>query len=130
MDIFTDLTTRVVALRDRLGEVARTEDLPAAVAALDDAAIVEIITAVSGLTRTIEQIGLAATGVASARSTRAAGHSGLAQSLGHRSPVALIQHATGDPRRSPAPGARRRVAARGVRPRRRARLGCRGRGFR
>ena len=95
MDIFTNLTTRVVALRDRLGEVARTEDLPAAVAALDDAAIVEIITAVSGLTRTIEQIGLAATGVASARSTRAAGHSGLAQSLGHRSPVALIQHATG-----------------------------------
>lgn len=43
----------------------------------------------------MEKVRIVATGVASSRSTREHGHSGLAQSNGHRTPIELVQHLTG-----------------------------------
>ena len=47
------------------------------------------------ITHLLEQLSLASSAVIQARSAREAGHSGLAQSRGHRTPVALIQAVAG-----------------------------------
>lgn len=98
MPASTDLTTRLAALRDLADEVAGAESLPALVAELDDDAVVELATVASALRQAAERVHLVAAGVIGARSSRSAGHSGLAQSLGHRSAVALLQHVTGGTR--------------------------------
>lgn len=86
MAIFTDVDTHVAVVRGLVGDVDAA-DLPALVAELDDDEV-----------RALESVRVAASGVAGARSQREAGHSGLAQKRGHRSPVSLVQEITGTSR--------------------------------
>ncbi|NYD53624.1 HNH endonuclease signature motif containing protein [Microbacterium pseudoresistens] len=62
---------------------------------MTDAEVVAVLSEAAEVSRHVEQIRLAAAGVIAARSTRDAGHNGLAQSRGHRSPTALVQELTG-----------------------------------
>jgi hypothetical protein len=95
MNIFTDFDARVTALRGVLADVQSVEQLSTVVASFDDEAVCELIDMTTKAGQLIEQIALVASGVIGARSRRDAGHSGLAQSRGHRSPAALIQQVAG-----------------------------------
>lgn len=94
----TDLTTRLAALRDLADEIAGAESLPTLVSELDDDAVVALARTATALGQAAERVHVVAAGVIGARSSRSAGHSGLAQSRGHRSAVALLQHVTGGTR--------------------------------
>ncbi len=98
MDIFTDLDTQVGTLRALLGAGGPGGSVTDAVASLGDAQVVAVISTASAAIRDLEAMRIAAAGVASARSTRGHGHTGLSQSRGHRSPTALIQDLTGSTR--------------------------------
>ena len=95
MDLFTSLSQQTASLRQLLGEVPETEQLPEVVAALADSDVVVVLEAAAALARTADQLRVAASGVIAQRSTRASGHAGLAQSLGHRGAAGLIQQVTG-----------------------------------
>src|SRR6187431_912251 len=95
MAIFSDIEQHIAVLREALGEGTAADALPAKINELDDAAVVDVIDAASQLIRAAEKVRITASGVVGARSSRDAGHSGLAQVRGHRSPVALIQDLTG-----------------------------------
>ncbi|WP_194411111.1 HNH endonuclease signature motif containing protein [Microbacterium cremeum] len=95
MAFFSDLGEHVAVLRGLLGADIAADALPGIMAALDDDAIVEIISGASNLIRAAEKVRIVASGVAAARSTREHGHGGLAQKRGHNSLAALIQDLTG-----------------------------------
>lgn len=95
MAIFSEILEHVEVLRDALGVDVASDVLPSCVAALDDDAVVAVITAASGIIRSAEKVRIAASGVAGARSSHESGQGGLAQTRGHHSPVALIQELTG-----------------------------------
>lgn len=93
-----DLITRLAALCDLAEEITGSESLPAAVAQVTDAEVVQLAQLATALGQSAERVRVAAAGVIGARSSRTAGHAGLAQSLGHRSAAALLQHVTGGTR--------------------------------
>ncbi|MCC2033721.1 DUF222 domain-containing protein [Microbacterium allomyrinae] len=95
MAFFSDLAQHLEVLRDAFGGDVEAEHLPALVERLGDESVVAALEAATGLVRAGEKVRIAAAGVAAARSTREAGHDGLAQKLGHRSPASLIQEITG-----------------------------------
>ncbi len=95
MDLLVSLTGRIADLRALLGDGVTAEELPAAASALGDAEVVELVESASRLEQLAERVRIAAVGVIAARSTRAAGQAGVAQSRGHRSTVALVQEMTG-----------------------------------
>ena len=95
MAFFSDIEQHIAVLREALGEDTAADALPAKINDLDDAVVVDVIAAASQLIRAAEKVRITASGVVAARSTRDAGHDGLAQVRGHRSPVALIQDLTG-----------------------------------
>src|SRR3954454_6539123 len=95
MATFFDTAVLVPTLCGHLAADACVEDVHATVAAMTDIEIVAVIEEAAAAVQRLEHIKLVATGVAAARSSRASGHSGLAQTLGHRSPAAMIQHLTG-----------------------------------
>ncbi|WP_109211098.1 MULTISPECIES: HNH endonuclease signature motif containing protein [Microbacterium] len=97
MDIFSDMRAALDALRTALGESEPTS-IPAAVQRLEDDVLLTVIENATTLVRTAECVRIAASGVVAARSTREAGHGGLAQKRGHRSAVSLIQDLTGSTR--------------------------------
>jgi hypothetical protein len=88
-----------------LGQVSVT-DAAAAVTALPDDEVVTVIASSSSAIRELDALRVVATGVAAQRSTRDAGHGGLAQKRGHRSAVALIQDLTGTTRTQAGKAAR------------------------
>ena len=94
MAFFTDLSQHLAVLGALFGDV-EPASLPAELERLDDGGIVAVLTAATGLVRAGEKVRIAASGVAATRSTRQAGHDGLAQKRGHRSPASLIQEITG-----------------------------------
>jgi hypothetical protein len=98
MTLFSELARHLEVLRDAFGDDVEAVALPSALERLDDDAVVEALTAATGLVRVGEKVRIAAAGVASARSARDLGHDGLAQKRGHRSPEALIQEITGGTR--------------------------------
>ena len=98
MTFFTDLTAHWEAMRARLGDGVEASQITQVIAALDDEAVLSLITEASAAVQAAEFIRIAAAGVAAARSGREQGHSGLAQTQGHRSPVALVQELTGSSR--------------------------------
>jgi hypothetical protein len=99
MAFFTDIAEHLSVLRSTCGsEDVPSERLPEVVARLGDDDVVRIIAQASELVRAGERLRIAAVGVAAARSTREQGHSGLAQSHGHRSPVTLLQELSGSTR--------------------------------
>ena len=97
MAFFTELRTVFDSLRDALGDVEAV-DVPAVASRLSDDALVALIQQATLLVRAGESVRIAATGAVAARSTRDAGHGGLAQKRGHRSTVSLIQDLTGTTR--------------------------------
>ena len=98
MSFFLDLLERIDALRSALGDDIDAAEVPTAVARLADAGVVGVIADATVLVRGGETLRIAASGVVAARSTRDAGHSGLAQVRGHRNPVSLVQELTGTTR--------------------------------
>ena len=95
MAFFSDLAQHLEVLRDAFGGEVEAEELPVVLERLGDEGVVAALAAATGLVRAGEMVRIAASGVAAARSTRAAGHDGLAQRRGHRSPATLIQEITG-----------------------------------
>ncbi len=95
MSFFSEITAGIAAIRVLTGEVSDTALLPAAVARLDDAGAVELLQLASAVGQMAERLRVVAAGVVGQRSTRGAGHAGLAQSQGHRSAVSLVQQVTG-----------------------------------
>lgn len=106
MAIATELQEQVSALTGLLGTDVRAEDLAVAVSALDDDHLLNLLRHADALMRGAERVRIVASGVVAARSRREAGHSGLAQRLGHRNTTALIQDLTGSSRMEAAKGIR------------------------
>ena len=98
MAFFTDITHRIGAMSALVGEVAQADELPAQVGELDGDAVVALLRQATGIVKAVEQVSLVAAGVIARRSRREAGHSGLAQSNGHRNSTSLIQDVTGTSR--------------------------------
>ena len=98
MVFFSDLAQHITALGALCGADVTAEQLPRIAARLGDDEVVAMIAQASALVRAGEQLRIAATGVAAARSTREHGQSGLAQTRGHRSPASLVQELTGSTR--------------------------------
>lgn len=98
MRFFSDMQAALDALRTALGDDVEGVDVPSAVRRLADDALVGMISQATVLVRGAESVRIAASGAVAERSTRDAGHEGLAQRLGHRSPVTLIQDLTGTTR--------------------------------
>ncbi len=95
MNFFTDLHSRVAAISGLLPATVTVESLGNAVQSLDDAQVMSLMELTTQARQALEQLSLAGSAVISARSSRDAGHSGLAQARGYRTPAALIQQVTG-----------------------------------
>lgn len=95
MELFTSLTQQLAAVRQLVGEVPEASAIPEMVRRLTDDEVLAVLEAAATVMRSVERFQLAASGVVAERSTRASGHSGLAQSRGHRNPASLVQQITG-----------------------------------
>ena len=95
MAFFSELDAQLTVLRRALGADVEAASLPVVLDRNGDDAVVAVIAAATELVRAGEKVRIAAAGVAAARSARDAGHDGLAQRRGHRSPTTLIQELTG-----------------------------------
>ncbi|MDP3950377.1 HNH endonuclease signature motif containing protein [Microbacterium sp.] len=98
MASFTEIAELIPTLRGHLSGDSCVDDVLSAVSGMTDAEVVAILEEVVHGAKLFEQIKLSAIGVGAARSTRERGHSGLAQSRGHRSMVELVRHITGSTR--------------------------------
>lgn len=98
MDFFSEMRAALDALQTLLGEDVEATGIPAVVQRLTDEGVVALIESATVLVRGAESVRIAGSGVVAARSSRDAGHGGLAQKRGHRSPVSLIQDLTGSTR--------------------------------
>lgn len=98
MATFTEIAELIPTLRGHLSDDSCADDVLAAIGRMTDAEVVAILEEVVHGAKLFEQIKLSAIGVGAARSTRERGHSGLAQSRGHRSMVELVRHITGSTR--------------------------------
>lgn len=98
MAIAAELQEQVSTLTDLLGTEACAEELPGIVRELDDDQLLSLLRRADALMRGAERVRIIASGVVAARSTRASGHGGLAQKLGHRNSTSLIQEMTGSTR--------------------------------
>lgn len=95
----------LTAMRERLDRLAvfaeldvEPAGLPSGAAALSDASVLEVLREVTGIANDAERLQSVVAGVAAQRSKRENGHSGLAATQGHASPVALVQSITGGTR--------------------------------
>lgn len=84
---------------DRLAQFAEldceTTSLVAGVGCLSDTSVRDALAAVAALSRDVQKLELALAGVIARRSTRQAGHAGLAQTGGFRTPAQMVQEVTG-----------------------------------
>jgi len=94
MDFFTGIDQHLGVLRSVLGDVA-AEGLTQVVAGLPDDVVVRVLAEATVAITSLDAVRAVAAGVIAARSGRDAGHGGLAQTRGHRSPVSLVQEITG-----------------------------------
>ncbi|MGF2948543.1 HNH endonuclease signature motif containing protein [Microbacterium alcoholitolerans] len=95
MALFTEIETQVAELRALLGDDVEVGDLAAVMSRLAGDELVDAVTSASALARAVERISIVGAGITATRSTRDAGHDGLAQARGHRTPAALVQDVTG-----------------------------------
>src|SRR5690606_13675254 len=98
MAIAAELQEQVSTLTDLLGTEVCAEELPGIVRELNDDQVLSLLRRADALMRGAERVRIIASGVVAARSTRASGHGGLAQKLGHRNSTSLIQEMTGSTR--------------------------------
>ncbi|WP_292718616.1 DUF222 domain-containing protein, partial [Microbacterium sp. 13-71-7] len=85
----------IPTLAGRISAGAGASDVQAVVEGLGDDAAVAALEEISENVRLLDQLRLIVTGVIAGRSTREAGHGGLAQSRGFPSAVSLVQQVTG-----------------------------------
>jgi len=85
----------IPTLAGRISAGAGASDVQAVVEGLGDDAAVVALEEISENVRLLDQVRLIVTGVIAGRSTRGAGHGGLAQSRGFPSAVSLVQQVTG-----------------------------------
>lgn len=95
MAIVTELREQLTAVAAVLGDDVTVATLAQAIDSFDDEQILALLSSSDALTRGAERLRIAAAGVVAARSTREAGHTGLAQSHGYSTPVSLLQEMTG-----------------------------------
>lgn len=95
MVLFTEIVGLIPTLRSQLGEACVAGEVRATLGAMSDAEVLAVLTEATEAARVVEQLRLIASGVVAARSAREAGHTGLAQTQGHRNAVSLIQDVTG-----------------------------------
>ena len=95
MTFAAEITDRAAALVALVGADVEPHDLTARVSQLSDAEAVSVAEAAAAIVRCAELAQVTAVGVIATRSTRDAGHSGLAQSRGHRTTISLVQELTG-----------------------------------
>jgi hypothetical protein len=95
MAVFTDVASLIPTLGERLGEGADLEQATTLMVEMADAEILAVLRESAKVSRAADQIRVVAAGIIGDRSTRASGHSGLAQSQGHRSSASLVQELTG-----------------------------------
>ncbi|MFJ4166592.1 DUF222 domain-containing protein [Microbacterium sp. NPDC089698] len=85
----------IPTLAGRIGAGAGASDVQVVIEGLGDDAAVAALEEISENVRLLDQLRLIVTGVIAGRSTREAGHGGLAQSRGFPSAVSLVQQVTG-----------------------------------
>lgn len=95
MAFFTDVESQIAQLRELLGADVEADALAQRMAQLGADDLVTALGIAAGVGRWAERIAIAGAGIVAARSTCAAGQNGLAQSLGHRNPAALLQEISG-----------------------------------
>lgn len=95
MDVFSEATQHLNMLRRVLGEDCDIDGVAATTAALADTDLLSVIAETTAVITAMEKVRIIASGVTASRSTRGHGHTGLAQSTGHRTPVELLQELTG-----------------------------------
>lgn len=95
MATFTEVAALVPTVGSRLGEGATVAQAQTAVQTMTDADAVAVLREAAEVAAHAEQLRVIAAGVIAARSRREAGHAGLSQTRGHRTPVSLVQQITG-----------------------------------
>ncbi|MGN6199728.1 DUF222 domain-containing protein [Humibacter sp.] len=95
MDFFTEAAEHLQVLRGVLGDAGDPDRIATTMPSLSDAGVLAVVAETTAVIAAMEKVRIVASGVAASRSTREQGHSGLAQSNGHRTPVELVQHLTG-----------------------------------
>lgn len=95
MAVFTDVAALIPTLGERLDAGAQLAQATALMIEMADADIVAILREAAELSRSADQIRVVAAGIVAERSSRESGHSGLAQSHGHRTPASFVQELTG-----------------------------------
>ncbi|MGN8026556.1 DUF222 domain-containing protein [Microbacterium sp. 22242] len=89
------IATLIPTLAGRIGSGASASAVQTVIEGLADAEAVAVRREAGEIGRLVEQIEAISAGVIADRSTRDAGHAGLAQRLGHRSATSLIQEIGG-----------------------------------
>ena len=77
------------------GDVCESNQVATIARPMSDEDLLSVIARTTAVIAIMEKVRIVASGVAASRSTREHGHSGLAQSNGHRTPVELVQQLTG-----------------------------------
>ncbi|MDR2321212.1 MAG: DUF222 domain-containing protein, partial [Microbacterium sp.] len=85
----------IPTLAGRISAGAGASDVQGVIEGLDDAGAVAVLREAGEVARLVEQVQVLCAGVIARRSTRDAGHSGLAQARGHRSAASLVQELGG-----------------------------------
>lgn len=97
MAVISELRAGLDALESAVGDIS-ADALLAAMRRLDGDAVVALMAHAASLARGVERVLAVGAGVIAERSSREAGHAGLAGSRGHKSPVALVQEIVGGTR--------------------------------
>jgi len=95
MAIFSDLELGSSRLSALIGADAEASAVPRLMLSLGADAVVDVIAQTTAMIRMLESLRTAATGMIATLSAPALGHSGFAQTHGHRTPAALVQELTG-----------------------------------
>jgi len=90
--------TLIPALRDRVQVGAGPDEVRKILTRMPGDEALDVLTQASDLARAADQLRLLAAGVVATLSTPEHGHSGVAQSRGHRNPVSLVQQISGTTR--------------------------------
>lgn len=101
MDTLSGISEQVAHMRRLLDGVTDSEaedPIASAVGVLSDDGVVQLLRAATKIGRSVEHIRSVAAGAVALRSGPDRGHSGLAQSRGHRNGVSLVQEVTGGTR--------------------------------
>jgi hypothetical protein len=95
MKTWDAIAALIPTLAGRISAGAGASDVQAVVEGLDDAEAVAVLREAGEVGRLVEQVQVICAGVIARRSTRDAGHAGLAQARGHRSAASLVQELGG-----------------------------------